>query len=160
MSFTITTRRPRGLGVMSPFVSTLTVDAGVAIHDAVRAGRFNSEALTPTVTPGEPSYGGAPSSTVPGSDLSCDCLAKRAREALVNVGADPELLGSLSDAIAECEADPDAFYATIASFFPGGEVPECAWYEERTKRNRALLAGAVVLLVGVGGVALARRRRR
>lgn len=159
MSFTVSTRRPRGLGA-SPFISTLTVDAGAAIHEAVRSGRFNSEAFTPTVTPGAPDYGSAPSATSPGSDLSCDCLAKRALEALVNVGADPSTLGSLGDAIAECEADPDAFYATIAGFFPGGEVPECAWYEERTKRNYAIAAGAAVLLLGVGGVALVRRRRR
>lgn len=160
MSFTITTRRPRGLGTSSPFISTLTERAGFAIGEAVRSGRFNSESLTPTSTPSsessEPSYGGAPSSVTLGpEDFSCDCLAKRAREALFNIGVDAP---DLSSAIAECEADPESFAALAASLFPGGEIPSCAWYEERRKRNIAIGVGLSVAVVG--GVAIAMRRGR
>lgn len=157
MSFTVTTRRPRGLGVMSPFVSTLTIDAGAAIHAAVRDGRFNSDALAPTRTAGtEPGYGSAPTTTTIGPDeLSCDCLAKRAREALFNIGVDAP---DLASAIAECENDPEGFALLTASLFPGGEVPACSWYEERTKRNIAIGVGLGVVVVG--GIAVAMRRRR
>lgn len=157
MSFTVTTRRPRGLGVMSPFISTLTADAGRAIAMSIDTGRFNSEALSaPAHTVSEePPYDSGPHETPLEYDLSCDCLAKRAIEGLTNLGASTP---SLASAIAECEGDPDAFAVLTASLF-GGEIPECAWYEERTKRNIAIGVGVLAVL-GIGGVALAQRRRR
>lgn len=157
MSFKIITqsRRPRGLGT-GPFISTITERAGVAIGESIRAGRATS---MPRVTRA-PSGGGmldtAPRETPAGSELDCGCLAKRATEALVHLGADPAELG---DAVAECEADPDAFFAAIAGFFPEGVVPACAWYEVPSKRNMVIGVGAAVGVVTILGLALRKRRK-
>lgn len=161
MSFQVITtgRRPRGLGV-NAFVSMETARAGEAIGEAVRMGRAAtrpvvSSFIVPDSTDAPTFDAPPPTETSAGPETpDCACMARRATEALVNLGADPAELG---DAQSECEADPDAFYAAVAGFFADGVIPSCAWYEIPWKRNVALAGGAVV---GIGAIALLVRKRR
>jgi hypothetical protein len=153
MSFQVITagRRARGLGV-NAFVSEETARAGVAIGEALRSGRAASRPMIADfIVPNSeeaPTFDSGPSETFAGAELDCGCMAKRATEALINLGADPAELG---DAQAECEADPDAFYAAVAGFFANGEIPPCVWYEIPWKRN---------VVLGIGAFVALRRRKR
>ena len=178
MSFTIITqgRRPRGLGT-GPFVGMMTERAGEAIGMAIATGRAanvpdatinRSDVFTDTDEagrrPGEPGYNSGPpvetdipdEGGVDESELDCGCLAKRAHEALINLGMTEAETGSVGDIQAECEGDPALFYSAVSGFFPSG-IPACAWYE--STRNKVIAAGVVLAVGGLGIYALRRRRR-
>lgn len=157
MSFTVTMRgrRGRGLGT-GPFISEMTARAGVAIGEAVRSGRGIVAERRLEEVPPSTEITPVDNPPMEASALDCGCLAKRGTEALVNLGMDPGSV-SIADAIAECEADPAAFFSAIAGFFPDGAIPPCAWYESPTTRNKYLLIGTGALLLVAGGVYVARR---